>query len=368
MAVGLSRIRRMTPERIGVLCLVDLIQDWDVIEPIARALSEDARFETCVIMTDWLNTVSPGVAARARASGLNLVQRSRRAVLAGAAPDLRGWDAVITASESTAPPHKFAYALTQRANAARLATFTMQHGLENVGLTFGGEVAFASQRILIWGDPSTLPHWVDDSIRARCAGIGRIVTAKAARPLPIALDKPIIAIFENLHWTRYSEGYRRKFLSHLSNVAAARGDCVFLLRPHPAGQWASKNRWATHEFPLNFCVAHPDDPAWRDLAATDVITAAAVVITTPSTIALDAAQHNRPVAVTGYGLDLDIYAPLPILQSEDDWRDFVRHGLAHRTDTRGAAFVARRCVPGDAATKALDAIAAGVKNTGTRWS
>ena len=49
------------------------------------------------------------------------------------------------------------------------------------------------------------------------------------------------------------------------------------------------------------------------------------VITTPSTVAVDAARAGRPVAVIGNDLLLPMYEPLPILREVDDWAYFLEN-------------------------------------------
>ncbi len=86
------------------------------------------------------------------------------------------------------------------------------------------------------------------------------------------------------------------------------------------------------------------------------------VITTPSTVALDAARYGLPVAVFAGGLDLSNYQPLPLLQTLADWQAFVKASLdtAQRASLKNAAssFVERVLIEGDGAQRiAADLIA-----------
>ncbi|NEQ55179.1 MAG: hypothetical protein F6K11_34505, partial [Leptolyngbya sp. SIO3F4] len=65
------------------------------------------------------------------------------------------------------------------------------------------------------------------------------------------------------------------------------------------------------------------NPEWEPFTAPALIAISDAVITTPSTVALDAARAACPVAVAGYDLSLPNYEPLPILRNVDDWQSIV---------------------------------------------
>lgn len=65
-------------------------------------------------------------------------------------------DAFLNTVESTVASHKVPYITTLIANACGVHTYTMQHGFENVGLTYqdpdlGPQVHFAARNVLTWG-------------------------------------------------------------------------------------------------------------------------------------------------------------------------------------------------------------------------
>ena len=94
----------------------------------------------------------------------------------------------------------------------------------------------------------------------------------------------------------------------------------FLLRSHPAGGWADR---LGHEL-AQFTNISPDRAAMargRSQGGSDVIEGLARVITTPSTVALDAAMAGAPVALAAPGGS--IYDPLPLLRAPQDWIDFA---------------------------------------------
>jgi hypothetical protein len=89
------------------------------------------------------------------------------------------------------------------------------------------------------------------------------------------------------------------------------------------------------------------------------------VITTPSTIALDAALAKVPVAVTRYGLDLDYYTPLSLIDSLADWQSFttrLKDNIGNnQLKLHGEEFLSKVLVAGDSATKILDVMVRSTK-------
>jgi glycosyltransferase involved in cell wall biosynthesis len=356
-------------DHINLLFFMDLVQDLDVIEPVLRGALADPRFNVTVCVTQWLIRVSPRSINRLTELGVLPEIVEQMDVTAGLGPALDDVDCLLTASESTAAPHRIPFALVQRSNARNILTATMQHGLENTGLTYQDptyrSVDFGSKRLFTWGDPKNLPNWVRPEVRARCVGVG---CPKPAHVKPIAYARQharLIAIFENLHWERYSERYVSSFLADLSDTIDSFADTEFLIKPHHAGRWLTKNPDALRPRP-NLTIADPRAPEWEPYTAGAIIEIADAAITTPSTVALDAVRAGKAVAVAGYDLDLPVYDPLPILRSKEDWRDFLA-GLPERArhQDRFAAFLQRHVLSGNPVRRILDFIAAEF-NQGTR--
>ncbi len=84
------------------------------------------------------------------------------------------------------------------------------------------------------------------------------------------------------------------------------------------------------------------------------------VLTTPSTVALDAARTGRPVAVLGYDLELPLYEPLPIIRRGGDLEAFLD---APPPDAllRNEAFLKRTVLPGRADHRIAAAIAGALR-------
>ncbi len=106
------------------------------------------------------------------------------------------------------------------------------------------------------------------------------------------------------------------------------------------------------------------DPARRESttwSTPKLLTQALAVITTPSTIALDAAMVAVPVAVTRYGQQIsyyDYYEPLPLIDTTRDLENFITLALTDQAHLRNLSrsFLERVCLPGNAAERILDII------------
>lgn len=275
--------------------------------------------------------------------------------------------------ESSVASHKVPHRLVQIANAAGVLTYTMQHGFENVGLTYldpelGPRVTFAAQRVLTWGPVASLPGKLAADTRRKCLGVGcPKIHLQHGEEMPVnTAGKPIVAVFEGLHAPRFDTAYRQHFFADLQQMAAEFPELRFILKPHPG----IVVREAAHAAGLEEMAAHgievidPGDPEnCRQWPTPQLLAAARGVVTTPSTIALDAAMTDTPVAVIRYGQEIpyyDLYRPLPLLDDQEDWRRFLRQ-VEQNPEIPGrqtAAFRQRVMMPGNAADRILDAVLA----------
>jgi hypothetical protein len=247
-----------------------------------------------------------------------------------------------------------AHALALRAGKAGIPTFTLQHGFENIGLSykdlvFGSDVRFASGNVFIWFAAENLPAWVPPDTFVRIIPTGSPKTMSpplVAHPLPdLGSWSRKIGVFENLHWHRFSESYKREFLADLDRAAERFPDTLFLIKPHSAGRWLVRNSFLV-PMRQNIRFINPLEPEWQIFTAPALIQHLDATITTPSTVAVDAARAARPVAVLGYDLDLPLYAPLPVLSRFDDWCAFIDQlGDAAASLVRNETFLRRNFLP-----------------------
>jgi hypothetical protein len=294
---------------------------------------------------------SPRVSAELEARRITPEVVSRPAVLSGAEPSLGDVDALVSVVETSDPAHARVHALFQRARALGVPTFSLQHGIENIGLTYfdAMDTEIVSDHILTWFPREHTPARMPNALKPRLVHVGRPTqnTSRAAdfEAVFAGFDR-LAAVFENLHWDRYDETYRRRFLDDCSEFAQAFPTTAVLIKPHHAGLWAAKNRGAFPAWTANLVMADPTDPFWEPFTAPSLIAAADLVITTPSTVALDAALARKPVAVVAYGHDLPAFQPLPLLQSAADWIAFGEQAASAETARKRAAFVARNTKAG----------------------
>lgn len=272
-------------------------------------------------------------------------------------------DAFLSTVESTTAKRKLPYIITRMANAAGVPTFTLQHGFPNLGLSFcdhvyGTDIRFAAKTVLIWGPVEALPSWVSHETLDKCVAVGC--------PKELVLfdhdlkshtsDRPIIAIFENLHGHIYDEDYTSAFLGHLQKAAKQYKEYRFVLKSHPSSLRCRSQK-------LSEAFSRLEDVEIVDridgVAPTHttpwLLANASGAITNPSTIALDSALAGVPVALAQYGLKLANYAPLTMLDSFKDWETFIsRLNNGDELKKRNEEFLGRVMVSGDAAGRILD--------------
>lgn len=274
---------------------------------------------------------------------------------------------LVSVSETNLSPHRFTRELTEAAKAAGIFTATLQHGLENVGLTYSDKIHsidrinFAADRIYLWGGLETLHPDISAATRIKCVPIGCSKSApieEANLDALIAPDACVIGVFENLHWHRYSEAYRGFFLEGVSQLAERFPDITFLIKPHHAGLWLTSRYKGDKPVASNLVIADPKKAEWERHTAGALLGRMKAVITSPSTVALDAALRGMPVAVVTFDLEAGAYAPLHAIEQLADWSAFIDRVL---DDDQGAElqrqserFVNRMVLEGDAAARIVD--------------
>jgi hypothetical protein len=360
-----SRIGGVVPRtesKLRVLLLLQQFQDIDLIVPIAEAASVQPDIEVRVAI---LSKIAVPASRRLQ----TLYRKGARiefwhgADLLGhrIAPDRFAADVAVNASEGPGVGGRFARAFVAASRAAGTRSLTLQHGLDNGGITFGPKYppnAFLADLILTWGGLHRLTDAASPEVRARAVPVGcpkRVFARGDFTTFPHA-DRPFIAVFENLHWRRYNTTYREQFVSDLAATAEAAPDMSFIVKPHMGGQWFVRGGSGA-QLPPNVEIAHPAAARWRRFTADAFLAHASAVITTPSTIALDAARYGVPTALVTYGIAAGNYHPLPRLERSADWLAFVdqvRRGSSDRAALE--AFFADAVVSGDAVARILTVI------------
>ena len=333
------------PRRLTVLCYLDLIQDLDVLLPVILAARDDARLNVRVIVARWLAAGAPRVGRILKSHDIRFCYVPRRNVVAGRGPSLWGVGAVLTASESDQPTHTAGYALTIRARNRDIPTFTLQHGLDSLG----GGARFASAHVFSWFAPDHVPEGLTQETLGKLLPVGRPMIERQNDA--VEFD---VGVFENLHAEVYSEIERERFVSSLDTVLDLRHNNSFLIRPHPAGRWLDSVRPRLHRH-RNATLVPPSGSLADLTPGYHEVGQARRVISTPSTIALDAAMAGRPgaLALPGSGP----YASLPVLADVPAWLDFVDGRLDTSFGRDGLRLLDSIMTQGDPVARIIDHIA-----------
>lgn len=317
-----------------ILVFIDAAEDIDVLAPLQADLLQSAGAKMTVGVTTEFARRTPRLIARTRALGAELRLFDRREVLKLKA-DARAFDAIIVLGDGRFESHA-AHNLAGGAERNGPIVFALQRSLLQ-GAPGHPPWRPAASRILVWASPG--PGLSERAVD-RCIAVRRpLRRPRKATLKQFGPRERLVAVFENLHLGIFDEAARVSFTHNLMAAAHRRPEHRFVVRSHPSGRWLT--RQCGMEWPTNVLLIDPDLPLWADLTSDDLIAAADRTITTPSTIALDAAQLGRSVAVTGAadpnGLD---FAPLPRLETSEDWLVWIDHGSTPAADLK--AFAARR--------------------------
>lgn len=348
-----------------VLVVLHLVQDLDLALPIIIELQQ-REIAVQVLCSQALLKTSPRVMKT-----LSLHRIDVRVV--SAAEPLTSFRfgsrtrALLTVSETNLSPHQFSRTLTEAAQVAGIMTATLQHGLENVGLTYTDKIHsidrinFAADRIYLWGGLDTLHTDISPATRAKCVAIGCSKVGRdesANLDALIAPEALVVGVFENLHWHRYSEEYRQFFLEGVTALAEQFPSVTFLIKPHHAGLWLTSRYKGDKPIAPNLIIADPKEAEWERYTAGALLGRMKAVITSPSTVALDAAARGLPVAVVKGDLDTETYTPLYAIEKMANWSAFIERVLdesqAPELKHLSERFVSRMILEGDAAARIVD--------------
>jgi hypothetical protein len=306
--------------------------DIEAIGPIAEAASASEECSPVLMAHPYLFQQKPRALEILKRIGPPVVvveDGAEPAAWLSRAEDTR---ACIFSAETTLRPHKRAHELAIAANAAGVSTFVGQHGIENVGITFfdavqGTDVRFASRHVLTWMPMERLPPETPTETREKMQVVGRPAWKDPGRfdlaSWPLGDERIDVAIFENIHWHRYSEIYRQSFVRDVVELAAGFPDRRILIKPHPQGRWLTQRYKGEKPSAKNLVIADPTSPEWSDISAHQIISRSELVVTTPSTVALDGAQAGRPTAVFAYDIEARLYEPLPLIRKFSDLEALV---------------------------------------------
>ncbi len=320
------QLKALSASLYVVVIFIHLPQDLDLLAPIILQLqSNNTRFK--VLLHHRLLRRSPRIAVFLKKyhipwTALRLPWDFLRIVAS-----FQTATHLLTASESSTRAHRWAHRLTRLARLMGLKTVTLQHGFENIGLTYSDSVhniknvKFASEKILIWSNKSHLHANIPAHTLQKCIEFGCTKdNSRLAAPRKTASF--VISVFENLHWHRYSSSYREHFIEDLFAAANHFRDFCFLLKPHHDGRWFTQQKQIRKA--ENVMILNPQDPLWEPFTAPAIAKISDLVITTPSTTAVDAAAMNLPVLLVDYDSLSENYKPLIALTKSQEWIDAIQ--------------------------------------------
>lgn len=332
MSDALNEVRAADQRhQANILFVFDLIQDLEVLKPVIRHFASRKEWRIRVLASNFVCAHSPSLLQFLSAQGIEPERMERDEILADQGSLLLSASLVFLASETNLGPHRVAHHIARMARRADIPALTFQHGLENEGLTYFGEnksVHFASQKILVWNDLDKMQDQVTKDTFHKCLPIGLFKEMRpgpAARSVRERIGHPqVVGVFENLHWERYSDEYRAAFVDCLISTARARRDYCFLVKPHPAGRWFTLTNERHEHMPKNILTIDNSDDYWSQVSGTELAGLVDAVVTTPSSVAVDAALAHVPVSVFAQNMqDLDMYSGLEMLHDPSDWLGFI---------------------------------------------
>jgi hypothetical protein len=343
-----------------LLISVHLIQDLDLALPIAHCAVEKG-IAVQVLCSEALAEKSPRVF-----TSLEQAQIPFRICSSRGGQFHEPWpktaQALLTIAETNLGPHRWVRSLSVLAREHGAFVGTLQHGFENVGLSYSDDVTpiqsvnFCAQRIYTWGSLATLHSEVLPGVRAICLPVGcpkpvHGINSELSELLPPGA--PIVGIFENLHWHRYSDAFRESFINMTRRLCEQNPNLRFIVKPHHAGRWLSSYKDQLIEPPSNLIIVDPLDPIWEPFTAPALFPHLLGIITTPSTVAVDAARAGLPTAIFSFDLGLENYNPLPQILEISQAESFVRALLVEPERQKllldAQNFVSRTIIDGDAA-------------------
>lgn len=305
---------------------LDRIQDFGVLWPCILNQSDEEKRETTVLISRRVAKTDVNVVSRLREKKICYGKVFNSCFLSAFFLKLETNAEFITASESNSKPHQKTLEWVKYAKSKGLKTITYQHGYENIGLTYSdqyypcGKVHFESDEIRVWSHPSTLHPDISEETKSKIR-----FEHRQTFDLPICPadhpDQPIVGVFENLHWSRYGLEYRNSFIYDLKKIALEHPKVKFVLRSHIDELWLER-QGALRLLPANVRFLEMDPTLTAVENTQMLLRQASAVITTPSTIAADAAVLDKPVAVVDYQGDAACYDPLLRIKSTSDWLRF----------------------------------------------
>lgn len=286
-----------------LLVSVQLEQDISEAEAITRTLSE-RNWQIVLVLEQSLLGL-------AREDLVSLVDHASE-VHVNVQGYLHSWlselilscDGALLITETSHPYHRLNHILCHEANRVGVTTITVQHGLENIGLTQSDDqnpidkVSFASQHVLTWVKEQFFHPDIAPETRAKTQHVGLVpVPAHPLQGYSPEVSTPLpIGIFESLHRARYSEDRRAGLLSLIERAVRLCPDLRFLCLSHPIGRWMEQHRPVRAS---NLSYYEVNDRLHGSSSRERTIDSLTAAVVTPSSVVVDLAVRKMPYVLLG---------------------------------------------------------------------
>lgn len=312
---------------------------FDSCVPLIARLHERGRISTKVLLGPRIRKVEPRTEEFLRQSGIPYVNRSLLGLELFSLADFWRSDAILTHSDPVAFGGKFR-PRDRYATGLKKPVIFNQHGMVQSGLHVQGADRariwdYYAEKMLIWSElPDPSAPWLAPNVADKLSITG-ITKTNLLAPWPglpelraqfQAFDQTVL-ICHNFGFEvdRYSMQMFENAIAIWQEVAKARPNIAFVLRSHRGKRHAdveAKVEMLCRECP-NIIRSERHHGLTKMATIHDVMSIADCVVSHPSTVLLDAAYANKPIAVinpleSGFG-------KLKTVDQLDDFLAFVDH-------------------------------------------
>jgi glycosyltransferase involved in cell wall biosynthesis len=323
----------MRDERTAIF-LINLVQDINVLRPLIFMAARDFNFRVVILVSAKFEARDLFGIWKGELETLRAQTGAEVQVFESdwhAFQHLKGAGIIFAGSESSLPGHSTTHTVFRYAPSTFLKV-TLQHGFECVGFrhssahdsAHGKSISFAADVLCAW-QPPELQTSMPLSQRAKAHLTGPTAALQQfTGEFERAADAPGI-VCENLHSVRLNthENLKGEFVhvfgEFCRHMSRERRNVV--LRPHPGGQYALKNKVS---LPINARVNNA--PMYRlDLRRF------AYGISAPSSVLVDMLLAQIPTAVwrdQQGSMNTDNYVGLTGVSTAKEWLEFAREAVA----------------------------------------
>jgi glycosyltransferase involved in cell wall biosynthesis len=314
--------------------LVNLVQDVNILRPLIYMAARDFGLDSLLLVSAKFSGRDLFGIWRSELDQICRETGARVEVFADdweAHQHLTSHGVIFAASESHLNNHATTHSIFLHAPHGYLRV-TLQHGFECVGFhhsedhvrAHGATASFGSDLVCSWLEEDELFSMSESQkCKVHVAGPTSVLQRPVGQFERSGTEPGLVC--ENLHSVRLSGAgdFKSEFVAAFDEFcrAAAANDMTVVLRPHPGGQYAVKNK-----LPLPPNASINNAPIYRlDLRRF------AYGISAPSSVLVDMLFAGIPTAVWrdhAGDMDANNYAGLTTVSTAAEWADFARAATA----------------------------------------